>query len=158
MRILDHILASVRNVRPSGVRPDQWTGLCPAHQDKQASLSIAEAGDGTILLYCATGCSIEAVCAALGLKPADLFPDDSEPLSQRMPKAAVRDLLRRHLHILLQILDAESDCDDKKLMELHPELKIPNPWGFLDQELTSMRLIEAGIALRYGKYRGHRHG
>src|SRR5215813_9276107 len=50
--------------------------LCPAHDDHDASLSIAEATDGKALVNCHAGCSIEDVVAAVGLKVADLFPSD----------------------------------------------------------------------------------
>jgi Protein of unknown function (DUF3631)/Toprim-like len=51
-----------------------WRARCPAHEDREPSLSITEA-DGRILLYCHAGCSAESVVDALGLKMADLFTD-----------------------------------------------------------------------------------
>jgi hypothetical protein len=51
-----------------------WTAFCPAHDDRKASLSIAEGDDGRILLKCFTGCTVEAIVAALGLRMPDLFP------------------------------------------------------------------------------------
>ena len=52
-----------------------WQARCPAHEDSRASLSLTRAGDGKLLVHCHAGCQPEAVCAALGLKLADLFPD-----------------------------------------------------------------------------------
>ncbi len=51
-----------------------WTALCPAHADKNASLSISESEDGTVLLKCHAGCTLHQICAALGIKIKDLFP------------------------------------------------------------------------------------
>lgn len=51
-----------------------WMALCPAHDDRNPSLSIAEGSDGRILLHCHAGCATPAVCAALGIPEADLFP------------------------------------------------------------------------------------
>jgi putative DNA primase/helicase len=48
---------------------------CPAHEDTTPSLSINEGRDGRVLLHCFGGCSIEAVCLALGLSQKALFPD-----------------------------------------------------------------------------------
>ncbi|MCB2199508.1 AAA family ATPase [bacterium] len=52
---------------------------CPAHDDKNPSLSIAEAPDGRVLMHCQAGCTIESILEALGLKMADLYPERLEP-------------------------------------------------------------------------------
>jgi 5S rRNA maturation endonuclease (ribonuclease M5) len=52
-----------------------WQAKCPAHDDANPSLSIADGADGRVLLNCFAGCSNEAIVAALGLKMADLFTD-----------------------------------------------------------------------------------
>ncbi len=46
---------------------------CPAHDDRNASLSVSVGDDGRVLLKCFAGCSTEDICTALGLKMADLF-------------------------------------------------------------------------------------
>ncbi len=71
-----------------GVRhtPRGWTAKCPAHDDRRPSLSIRETDDGQTLVYCFAGCSVEAICAALGLRLCDLFAN-SEPPSRRRRKA-----------------------------------------------------------------------
>jgi 5S rRNA maturation endonuclease (ribonuclease M5) len=45
---------------------------CPAHDDQTASLSFRDDRDG-LLLHCHAGCTFEAITAALGIKPAELF-------------------------------------------------------------------------------------
>lgn len=51
------------------------TGFCPSHDDQnQRSLSATVTDNGVILVKCFKGCSIDAICAALGIKIADLFP------------------------------------------------------------------------------------
>lgn len=54
-----------------------FSARCPAHEDKNPSLSIGTGSDGRILLHCQAGCGFPAICEALGVKPADLFPDRS---------------------------------------------------------------------------------
>src|ERR1700674_2675030 len=41
-----------------------WLALCPAHDDRNASLAITEK-DGKILVHCHAGCNQRAVLAAL---------------------------------------------------------------------------------------------
>ncbi len=64
------ILERFRRVRRSG---SGWIALCPAHEDRNPSLSIHER-DGTILLHCHAGCTQEAVCEAAGIEMRGLFP------------------------------------------------------------------------------------
>lgn len=49
-----------------------WSACCPAHDDTHPSLSIGWTPD-RVLLWCHAGCTFDEICAALGLKPTDLF-------------------------------------------------------------------------------------
>ena len=69
------VLSKLEKVRPAG--KEQWTARCPAHKDREPSLSIAEGRDGRALLTCHTGCSLDSIIGALGLEMADLFPEPS---------------------------------------------------------------------------------
>lgn len=65
----------------------QWhgsygTACCPAHDDRQPSLSITER-DGKLLVHCFAGCPQEAVWAAL--KGMGLVDRDGPPLAQAIP-------------------------------------------------------------------------
>lgn len=51
---------------------------CPAHDDKNRSLSVKEADDGRVLLHCHAGCSTEDIVKALGLSLSDLFPENTK--------------------------------------------------------------------------------
>jgi len=57
---------------------ERWQFHCPAHEDRQPSLTVSRKPDGTVLLHCHAGCSTEAVLAALGLTVKDLFPNVQE--------------------------------------------------------------------------------
>ena len=53
---------------------------CPGHDDRSPSLSMREGDDGRILLHDFGGCRVEHICAALGLRLTDLFPErDPDP-------------------------------------------------------------------------------
>ncbi|MGD0511185.1 MAG: CHC2 zinc finger domain-containing protein, partial [Candidatus Micrarchaeaceae archaeon] len=54
---------------------DGWMARCPGHPDKTPSLSVCTGDDGRTLFHCKAGCQTEKVCAALGIKMADLFCD-----------------------------------------------------------------------------------
>lgn len=51
-----------------------WSARCPAHEDREASLSFTEESDGRVLIKCFAGCTVEAIVAAVGLQMRDLFP------------------------------------------------------------------------------------
>lgn len=55
--------------------PDSWMARCPAHGDNNPSLSITRKPDGKVLMHCFTGCTVEEICAAVGLKMSDLMPE-----------------------------------------------------------------------------------
>jgi|UniRef100_UPI004048798A putative DNA primase/helicase len=74
--MIENILSRLHKVRQSG---NSWTALCPAHEDKQPSLSISTGAQG-VLLKCFAGCETSAVVDALGLRMRDLFHTDRHPL------------------------------------------------------------------------------
>jgi hypothetical protein len=53
----------------------KWSACCPAHEDRDPSLSIGIHPDGRILINCHAGCPPDEVLAAVGLTLSDLFPD-----------------------------------------------------------------------------------
>lgn len=65
------ILDRLGQVRRSG---SGWVARCPAHQDRQPSLTVAWGRDGRTLVHCHAGCPLGAIVAALGLTLADLRP------------------------------------------------------------------------------------
>jgi Protein of unknown function (DUF3631)/Toprim-like len=88
----ERLLGRLEGVRRSG---KGWTARCPAHEDRQPSLSIAEGEDGRLLLHCFAGCPVERVVAAVGLELRDLFPEDGRagPLwAAEAPARASREL------------------------------------------------------------------
>jgi len=70
---LDQFLAGsgLKGLRRSG---HGYLAVCPAHEDRTPSLSIAAGDDGRVLLRCWAGCETRDIVAALGLTWSDLFP------------------------------------------------------------------------------------
>lgn len=54
-----------------------YVARCPAHDDREASLSISVGDDGKVLLHCFAGCSFDAIRAALDMAPGELFADNT---------------------------------------------------------------------------------
>lgn len=52
---------------------DGWSALCPAHNDKNPSLSITCGSDNKILIKCFAGCSAKEIVESIGLAMQDLF-------------------------------------------------------------------------------------
>ena len=63
---------------------DSFSGLCPAHDDRSASLSIT-LKNNRILLYCHAGCNIDDICVSLGMEKSDLFAPIDEKQINRVP-------------------------------------------------------------------------
>ena len=86
---VEDVLAHLDNPRQTG--QSQWSSICPAHPDKNASLSLSEV-DGTTLLYCHAGCSFAAILLALNLKPSNLFADGTSSFkSDYTPKPKIKE-------------------------------------------------------------------
>lgn len=54
---------------------DKAQCICPAHNDREASLTVSKGDKGTVI-YCHAGCETEKVLGAVGLSVKDLFEDD----------------------------------------------------------------------------------
>lgn len=53
---------------------DAWSARCPAHDDRDPSLSIGIGTDARVLLHCHAGCPAETIVGTLGLAMRDLMP------------------------------------------------------------------------------------
>lgn len=58
------VLPKLDGVRKQG---GYWMARCPAHEDRQASLSVSAGSDHPVLLKCHAGCEPEEILAKLGL-------------------------------------------------------------------------------------------
>jgi hypothetical protein len=72
MTPIEAIISRLEKVRPG--RSGQWSACCPAHKDKSPSLSIRETDEGSVLIYCFSGCSVNSIVESIGLSLSDLFP------------------------------------------------------------------------------------
>ena len=90
----------VRSVlETAGSRRNGRDWQCPAHEDRKASLSVAEGRHGRVLLHCHAGCRTEDVLAVLRLDWPDLFP---EGRNGRAELVAAYDYTDEQDHLLYQ--------------------------------------------------------
>lgn len=71
---------------------DEYQCLCPAHNDKTASLSIKNLPDERILIHCFAGCAANDILEAVGLTFDDIVPKrlgDFKPVSKPFNPYAV---------------------------------------------------------------------
>ena len=111
------LLSLFENVKKTG-KDDQYQVICPAHNDKTASLSIKINPDGRLLMHCFAGCSIEGICGSLGISIDDLLPekiDVLKPLGKIYNPYAVLKSLRNE--VLLVLLAAKEVSDGNVLDE-----------------------------------------
>jgi len=74
---IDQVLNAAERLGPVKKQGDGYQVLCPAHNDRNPSLSIKEGIDGKVLLNCFAGCDPDAVVEALGLDWSDCYPPKS---------------------------------------------------------------------------------
>ncbi|WP_333861988.1 phage/plasmid primase, P4 family [Clostridium sp.] len=71
-------------------RGDVYKAICPAHPDKEASLSIKyDRAQGKTILKCHAGCETEEIVKAAGLEMSDLFDKPMDKDSGKMSIEAV---------------------------------------------------------------------
>ena len=131
---LDDFLLRVEGVRQRG--GGRYAGLCPAHADKSPSLGISE-GERGVLLKCWAGCGLAEICAALGIKQADLFfksridPQSRHVIQQRRQRE------RREHDAMGKTIDACRQAEDYIGSRRGLDISQWRPQR-LDEELTAL--------------------
>jgi len=72
MSEIERVLCQLRGVEKHN---GYYQARCPAHDDREASLSVNTGKTGKILLKCHAGCSTEDVLKSTGLSWSDLYPE-----------------------------------------------------------------------------------
>lgn len=92
----DTLLQRLERVKQTG--SGNWIARCPAHDDKNPSMTIREVDDGRVLIHCFTGCTPQEILGAVGLDFDALFPDKPiedrvKPIRRPFPAADVLECL-----------------------------------------------------------------
>lgn len=92
--VLGLVLGKLEDVRQRG---GYWMARCPAHEDREASLSIARGTKQPVVLKCHANCDRDAILGALGLTLADISaPRDERPAEEWTPRGPAVAVYRYH--------------------------------------------------------------
>lgn len=109
----DDFLAKLSKSRKTG--PANWIACCPAHADKNPSMTIRELDDGRVLVHCFAGCSVDDILAAVGLTFEALFPDhravETPAWRRPFPAADVLEAIKEELGVIAIIT---GDIEEKR--------------------------------------------
>lgn len=85
---VEHVLTQLWAVGcdPRGNDERGYSAKCPAHEDRNPSLSVNEGRDGNALVYCHRGCPLAEIAAALQIDVADLFEPEEDRPAEPAPK------------------------------------------------------------------------
>lgn len=146
MSALDSFIAAYRAATGNEPRGDrQKTARCPAHEDSTASLSISEGRDGRVIVHCHAGCSLDAICCALGIMPSDLFQKETRSAGSgtRDLEVATYDYTDEHGALLYQVVRFEP----KRFLQRKPDGKGGWDWSTAGVRRVLYRLPELLDAL-----------
>lgn len=126
MKSVSEFLELLSGVKSTG--KDRWMALCPAHNDREPSLSVKALPD-KILVSCQAGCHINAVLAALKIEMSDLFFASSKAKTSTLgePKEIVAsfDYHNKEGKVLFQVVRFKP----KSFAQRHPDGKGGWTWG-----------------------------
>jgi Protein of unknown function (DUF3631) len=141
---LNEFLGKLEHGKRSGTG---WTARCPAHEDRENSLSVTEK-DGKIPVHCFAGCTVESVVQALGLEIKNLFSTVGTEKKKAPPPKA--ELLREHIYTLADGTPAarklrwgSHDADqDRKLKRFSRQRWLEGRWvnGLDSRQQTALPL------------------
>lgn len=137
MSALERFLSAYRakvGTEPRGTG-GQLMARCPAHEDGQASLSVAEGADGRVLMHCHAGCDLSAILHALSLEPGDLFAEGTRVKGNRTEIVATYDYTDEAGELLFQVVrmlkDGEREFRQRR----------PKPGGGWEWKRSGTRLV-----------------
>lgn len=97
-----------------------WSARCPAHNDRNPSLSISEGEGGRVLLHCHAGCAQEAVIDAL--RKVGMWPERERNLS----KSAAKPMSRNDRPVEAPKAPSDSETRDDPAAPSHPQFGRPD--------------------------------
>jgi hypothetical protein len=99
---VDLVLGKLEGARQHG---GYWMARCPAHDDRQASLSVKRGTEQPVILHCHAGCELDAILDGLGLTRADISKPREESRQVWAPPAetAIYDYTDERGKLLFQV-------------------------------------------------------
>jgi DNA primase len=145
------ILSRLQGVTRNG---DGWKARCPAHDDKNPSLSISESADGKILIHCHAGCTPDAVCAALGVKLSDLCGGNEHAANKRNGSPGRIVATYPYHDKAGKVLFEVARYDPKDFRQRRPDATAPDGWTWNTKGIKKVlfRLPETLAAIASGEF------
>lgn len=82
--MVNEILERLDKVRKTG--QNKWVACCPVHGDKNPSMGVLEASDGTVVMHCLScGAKGTEIVQAVGLPTSVLFAEPMTPIKKGKP-------------------------------------------------------------------------
>jgi hypothetical protein len=122
--VLDLVLGKVEGVRQHG---GYWMARCPAHHDRQASLSVGRGTEQPVVLKCHAGCELADILDAVGLTTADISKPRDQPGGEWTPfgdAVAVYDYTGEDGSLLFQVCRTA----DKQFPQRRPDPLSRSGW------------------------------
>jgi 5S rRNA maturation endonuclease (ribonuclease M5) len=122
--IIESVLAKLKGAHKTS---NGWSAHCPSHNDRNASLCIAQGEDGRVLLKCQAGCDFNAILSALGMKASDLFPPKQpQPITSAKSRkiVATYDYTDAEGKLVFQVVR----FDPKDFRQRRPDPAKPGEW------------------------------
>jgi 5S rRNA maturation endonuclease (ribonuclease M5) len=87
--VLELVLGKLDGVRQQG---GYWMARCPAHEDRQASLSVKRGTEQPVILHCHAGCELDVILDGIGLTRADISKPRDESAQVWTPRGDAIDV------------------------------------------------------------------
>ncbi len=145
MNATERLLPLLENDRQIG--PDRWIARCPAHDDRNPSLSITQVSDRA-LLKCWAGCEALEVVSAIGLSLADLFDSrrttqqDLESEHQHRAAAGLERWRRRNLTAVCETLRHMDRLAENAAADLAIDPDSEAAWSALSTACHAITVLE----------------
>lgn len=94
-------------------RDDTWQCCCPAHDDRNPSLTVRRGHDVPFVLYCHAGCSFDDILSSIGLTMNDEWRADES---------------RRTDPLVIEEREREQAAKREEILARRKELKEENKW------------------------------
>lgn len=140
-----NVLDRLKRVKRSGAG---WSALCPAHEDRSASLTVGIGAEDKILLNCHAGCTTPEIVGALGLLMSDLFKES--PKEKKDSLESVYDYHDKDGTLIFQVVKKRLADGRKDFRQRRPDGGGGWVWSATGIEKPLFRLPQLLQAIREG--------
>lgn len=121
----DHVLPKLRGVRKSG---GGFSARCPAHNDRNNSLSIEPGSERAVVIFCHAKCDLDKICTAAGIDKEliNLRPGQEDTAWRRIDPNQYYDYTDEDGNLLYQVVRRPG----KKFSQRRPDPNAKDGWAW----------------------------